>query len=90
VYTAEEVALIMKDKLIRLQSLYIEQFKRLQHVMKERRRKYLHTVGQEKESYGICYYHFTYTCNYTPANKVFLGVGNGDGQGVQPICPYFS
>lgn len=52
VYTAEEVALIMKEKLIRLQSLYIEQFKRLQHVMKERRRKYLHTVGPEKETFG--------------------------------------
>ncbi|KAH3730878.1 KAT8 regulatory NSL complex subunit 2-like [Dreissena polymorpha] len=52
VYTAEEVALVMRDKLIRLQSLYIEQFKRLQHVMKERRRKYMHTVGHEKDSFG--------------------------------------
>lgn len=32
VYTAEEVALIMCEKLIRLQSLYIDQFKRLQPV----------------------------------------------------------
>ncbi|KAJ7317810.1 hypothetical protein JRQ81_003972 [Phrynocephalus forsythii] len=32
VYTAEEVALIMREKLIRLQSLYIDQFKRLQHL----------------------------------------------------------
>ena len=51
-YTAEEVALIMRDKLIRLQSLYIDQFKRLQHIMKEKRRKYLHTHKQEKETLG--------------------------------------
>lgn len=52
VYTAEEVALIMRDKLIRLQSLYIDQFKRLQHVMREKRRKYLHTRNQERATYG--------------------------------------
>ncbi|OWF35336.1 KAT8 regulatory NSL complex subunit 2-like isoform X2 [Mizuhopecten yessoensis] len=52
VYTAEEVALVMRDKLIRLQSLYIDQFKRLQHIMKEKRRKYLHTHKQEKETLG--------------------------------------
>lgn len=51
-YTAEEVALIMRDKLIRLQSLYIDQFKRLQHVMKEKRRKYLQTTKQEREALG--------------------------------------
>lgn len=52
VYTAEEVALITRDKLIKLQSLYIEQFKRLQHVLKEKRRKYLHALKQEKETLG--------------------------------------
>ncbi|GAB1609345.1 KAT8 regulatory NSL complex subunit 2-like [Argonauta hians] len=52
IYTAEEVALILRDKLIRLQSLYIDQFKRLQHIMKERRRKYLHTYKQERETLG--------------------------------------
>lgn len=55
VYTAEEVALIMRDKLIRLQSLYIDQFKRLQHVMKEKRRKYLQTSKQEREALGTVY-----------------------------------
>nr|CAD7439265.1 unnamed protein product [Timema bartmani] len=50
VYTAEEVAQVTRDKLIRLQSLYIEQFRRLQHVLKERRRKYLHTLKKEKET----------------------------------------
>ena len=52
VYTAEEVALITKDKLIRLQSLYIEQFKRLQHIMREKRRRYLHTAKIERETLG--------------------------------------
>lgn len=41
VYTAEEVALITREKLIRLQSLYIDQFKRLQHLLKEKKRRYL-------------------------------------------------
>ncbi len=53
VYTAEEVALITMDKLIRLQSLYINQFKRLQHVMKEKRRKYLKAVKQEQDTIGM-------------------------------------
>ncbi|XP_048729657.2 KAT8 regulatory NSL complex subunit 2-like [Ostrea edulis] len=57
VYTAEEVALIMRDKLIRLQSLYIDQFKRLQHVMKEKRRKYLQTTKQEREALGSIKYY---------------------------------
>lgn len=50
VYTAEEVTLVTRDKLIRLQSLYIEQFRRLQHVLKERRRRYLHALKREKET----------------------------------------
>ncbi|ESO94304.1 hypothetical protein LOTGIDRAFT_189619 [Lottia gigantea] len=53
VYTAEEVTLMLRDKLIRLQSLYIEQFKRLQHQMKEKRRQYLHDKKLERESGGI-------------------------------------
>jgi hypothetical protein len=61
VYTAEEVALIMRDKLIRLQSLYIDQFKRLQHIMKEKRRKYLHTHKQEKETLGEYRHTHTHT-----------------------------
>ena len=52
VYTAEEVALITRDKMIRLQSLYIDQFKRLQHLLREKRRKYLHTVNQDRQAYG--------------------------------------
>ncbi|CAH1773528.1 unnamed protein product [Owenia fusiformis] len=49
IYTAEEVALITRDKLIRLQSLYIDQFKRLQHVMREKRRKCLRGMRIERD-----------------------------------------
>ncbi|XP_062246978.1 KAT8 regulatory NSL complex subunit 2 [Platichthys flesus] len=52
VYTAEEVALITREKLIRLQSLYIDQFKRLQHLLKEKKRRYLHNRKVEHESLG--------------------------------------
>ncbi|XP_051781035.1 KAT8 regulatory NSL complex subunit 2 isoform X2 [Erpetoichthys calabaricus] len=52
VYTAEEVALITREKLIRLQSLYIDQFKRLQHLLKEKKRKYLHSRKLEHEAIG--------------------------------------
>ncbi|XP_031464302.1 KAT8 regulatory NSL complex subunit 2 isoform X2 [Phasianus colchicus] len=52
VYTAEEVALIMREKLIRLQSLYIDQFKRLQHLLKEKKRRYLHSRKAEHDAVG--------------------------------------
>ncbi|XP_053564029.1 KAT8 regulatory NSL complex subunit 2 [Bombina bombina] len=52
VYTAEEVTLIMREKLIRLQSLYIDQFKRLQHLLKEKKRNYLHSLKTENEAIG--------------------------------------
>lgn len=71
VYTAEEVALITRDKLIRLQSLYIDQFKRLQHIMREKRRKYLHTYQMEKESLGTLYWNidFFYTMKNLTTKK---------------------
>ncbi|XP_058837041.1 KAT8 regulatory NSL complex subunit 2 isoform X2 [Topomyia yanbarensis] len=49
IYTAEEATLITKEKLIRLQALYIDQFHRLQHVLKEKRRRYLHELRREQE-----------------------------------------
>ncbi|XP_077472340.1 KAT8 regulatory NSL complex subunit 2 [Stigmatopora argus] len=52
VYTAEEVALFTREKLIRLQSLYIDQFKRLQHLLKEKKRRYLHHRKIEHETIG--------------------------------------
>ncbi|XP_069762411.1 KAT8 regulatory NSL complex subunit 2 isoform X1 [Narcine bancroftii] len=52
VFTAEEVALLMREKLIRLQSLYIDQFKRLQHLLKEKRRHYLHASRPQAQGAG--------------------------------------
>ncbi|XP_053684851.1 KAT8 regulatory NSL complex subunit 2 [Sabethes cyaneus] len=51
IYTAEEATLITKEKLIRLQTLYIDQFHRLQHVLKEKRRQYLQDLRSEREQY---------------------------------------
>nr|XP_029735167.1 KAT8 regulatory NSL complex subunit 2-like isoform X1 [Aedes albopictus] len=51
IYTAEEATMITKEKLIRLQTLYIDQFHRLQHVLKEKRRKYLNDIRREREQY---------------------------------------
>ncbi|XP_044740441.1 KAT8 regulatory NSL complex subunit 2 isoform X2 [Chrysoperla carnea] len=50
IYTAEEVCSLTRDKLIRLQDLYIDQFRFLQRVLREKRRKYLHALKKEKES----------------------------------------
>lgn len=50
IYTAEEVALILRDKLIHLQSLYIDQFRYLHHMLREKRRKYLHGLSQIEET----------------------------------------
>lgn len=49
VYTAEEASTITRDKLIRLQSLYLEQFKRLNHVLREKRRDYLRRRRETKD-----------------------------------------
>lgn len=55
IYTTEEAAALTKDKLKRLQSLYVDQFQHLQHVLKEKRRVYLHALKREKESLSSIY-----------------------------------
>jgi len=50
VFTGEEVMRTMRDKLIRLQKLYIEQFGRLGHLLRESRRTYLAQVKDEREA----------------------------------------
>ena len=50
VFTGEEVMRTMRDKLIRLQKLYIEQFGRLGHLLRESRRTYLAQVREEREA----------------------------------------
>jgi KAT8 regulatory NSL complex subunit 2 len=49
-YSAEEVIRIMRDKLIRLQKLYIDQFQRLQYLLKEERRQYRVSLRKEHEA----------------------------------------
>jgi len=49
-YSAEEVVRIMREKLIRLQKLYIDQFQRLRYLLKEEGRKYKQGVLAEKEA----------------------------------------
>ncbi|XP_065577463.1 KAT8 regulatory NSL complex subunit 2-like [Artemia franciscana] len=53
VYTVEEVVTRTKERLIRLQSQYVEQFSRLNHCLREQRRMYLHSVKKEKELPGF-------------------------------------
>nr|CAH0110541.1 unnamed protein product [Daphnia galeata] len=50
VFTPEEVVLLTRDKLIKLQALYLDQFKRLHHQLKCARRRYLNGVKREKEN----------------------------------------
>lgn len=55
VWTVEEATRICRDKMIKLRSLYIAQFKRLQHVLKERKRKYCQAIqAEEEEEAGEC------------------------------------
>lgn len=49
-YSAEEVVRIMREKLIRLQKLYIDQFQRLRYLLKEEGRNFKHNVLAEKEA----------------------------------------
>ena len=50
-----------RDKMIRLRSLYIAQFKRLQHVLKERKRKYCQAIhAEEEEETGMNYMYSWY------------------------------
>ena len=48
IWTVEEATRMCRDKMIRLRSLYITQFKRLQHVLRERRRKYCQAIQAEE------------------------------------------
>uniref|UniRef100_A0A182R2E7 KAT8 regulatory NSL complex subunit 2 n=1 Tax=Anopheles funestus TaxID=62324 RepID=A0A182R2E7_ANOFN len=54
IYTAEETR-ITKEKLFRLQTLYIEQIHRLQHVLRERRRNYLKDQRAERDFHCSIY-----------------------------------
>lgn len=50
IYTVDEVVTVSKQKMQRLQTLYIDQFHRLQYVLREKRRVYLQDLKKEKDS----------------------------------------
>ncbi|XP_045585168.1 KAT8 regulatory NSL complex subunit 2 isoform X2 [Procambarus clarkii] len=50
VFTTEEITRIYLEKLQRLKSMYIGEYKRLAHILRESRRKYLQAIRLEKES----------------------------------------
>lgn len=52
VYTADEVVSISKEKMQRLQTLYLDQFHRLEYVLREKRRQYLQDLKKEKETFS--------------------------------------
>lgn len=54
IYTTEEATMITKQKMQRLQTLYIDQICRLQHLLREKRRKYLQGLRIERET--LCNY----------------------------------
>lgn len=55
VYTTELVTKITTEKLMRLRALYIDQLYRLKHVLREKRRNYLHSLRTERET--LCSIH---------------------------------
>lgn len=55
VYTTELVTKITTEKLMRLRSLYIDQLYRLKHVLREKRRNFVHTLRTERET--LCSIH---------------------------------
>lgn len=55
IYTTEEAPIITREKLKRLQSLYYDQFSKLQHDLKEKRRRYLQDLKRERETHSCIY-----------------------------------
>lgn len=51
-YTEEEVLRTLRDKMIRLRRLYIEQYSHIQYLLKEKRLKYIQAQRLEDEIYG--------------------------------------
>lgn len=55
IYTTEEATMITKQKMIRLRALYVDQIHQLQHLLREKRRQYVHSLKVERES--LCSIH---------------------------------
>ena len=52
VYTEEEILRTLRDKMIRLRRLYIEQYNHIQYVLKEKRLKFIQSQRLEDEMFG--------------------------------------
>lgn len=55
IFQIEEIVKLSKEKMQKLQSLYVDQFQRLQKTIREKRRSYLQGVKREKEIYSNIY-----------------------------------
>lgn len=55
VFTEEELTRTLRDKLIKLRRLYIEQYGHIQYILKEKRLKYIQAQRNEDELYGELY-----------------------------------
>lgn len=51
----EEIVKLSKEKMQRLQSLYIDQFQKLQRVLKDKRKNYIQSLKKEKEVHSNIY-----------------------------------
>lgn len=55
VFTEEELTRTLRDKMIRLRRLYIEQYGHIQYMLKEKRLKYIQAQRAEDEQFGESY-----------------------------------
>lgn len=55
VFTEEELTRTLRDKMIKLRRLYIEQYGHIQYILKEKRLKYIQAQRNEDEIYGEMY-----------------------------------
>lgn len=55
IYTVDEVVSLSKEKMQRLQALYVDQFQRLKYVLREKRRQYLIDLKKERETCSSIY-----------------------------------
>lgn len=60
VFTEEELTKILRDKMIKLRRLYIEQYGHTQYILKEKRLKYIQAQRNEDELFGELYSYRNY------------------------------
>lgn len=63
VFTEEELTRTLRDKMIKLRRLYIEQYGHIQYILKEKRLKYIQAQRNEDEMYGEAFSYRNYRDN---------------------------